>query len=191
MLQRIALVAFIGFAVMAMMSADEPAGLVYHDKDYKLRWKDFHGEVEDGYEGFAAVSYVGFRFGYKGTARQDSLQVVVETFFNSDRSWHKADTSKAILQHEQVHFDIAEVYSRMLKEKVSQSALTYKNYQQTLKALEQETRAAMNKADSLYDATTENGLVKAEQTIWNNNIAADMQRLKMFEPDTFYVPVHF
>ena len=48
----------------------------------------------------------------------------------------------------------------------------------------------MNTADSIYDATTDNGLIKAEQATWNTNIAADLENLKVFEPDTFYVPMH-
>ncbi|HNA57503.1 MAG TPA: hypothetical protein PLL28_11375 [Chitinophagales bacterium] len=190
MLRSLTIIAMIAFFAAALISADEPKHLIYHDGNYKLKWKDFQGEVEDGFEGFTAVSYVGFRFGYKGTAHQDSLQVVVEAFFNPENSWHRNDTSKAILQHEQIHFDITELYSRKLKQRITQSTLTYKNYQQAMRDMEKEVRAAMNTADSIYDATTDNGLIKAEQATWNTNIAADLENLKVFEPDTFYVPVH-
>lgn len=174
-----------------LVSADEPEQLIFHDNDYRLKWKDFQGPEEEGFESFDAVSYVGFRLGYKGTARQDSLRIVVEAFFNPKRSWHDGDTTAYLLQHEQVHFDITELYTRKLKQKLKGATLTYKTYQQTIKDLEKAVRAEMNTADSIYDAATDNSLNKTEQAKWNTNIAKDLEALKIYMPDTFTVPVTF
>jgi len=174
-----------------LLSSAEPDTLIYHDRDYQLKWSDFRGPVEDGLESYSAVSYVGFRLGYKGTPRQDSLIVVVEAFFNPDKSWHKADTSAYLLQHEQVHFDITELYTRKLKQQLQSATLTYKTYQQTIKDLEKKVRAEMNTVDSVYEAATDKSLYKPEQLKWNTNIRQDLDKLKMYEPDTFKVPVTF
>lgn len=179
------------FVSLTLLSSDEPEELIFHDNNYRLKWKDFRGPEEEGFESFDAVSYVGFRLGYKGTARQDSLRIVVEAFFNPQRSWHDGDTTAYLLQHEQVHFDITELYTRKLKQKLQSATLTYKTYQQTIKDLEKSVRAEMNTTDSVYDAATNGSLNKTEQALWNTNIAKDLEALKIFMVDTFTVPVKF
>jgi len=177
--------------VFCLIGADNPVNLIYHDNDYLLRWKDFKGTPEGGYESYSAMSYVGFRMGYKGTAKMDSLQFVVEAFFNPDRSWRRVDTSAHLLEHEQIHFDIAELYTRKLKEQLSLATLQYSNYQSTVKTLEGTIRKDMNRADSLYDADTDNSMNREKQQLWRKNIAEDLARLKTFTPDTFALPVKF
>lgn len=172
-----------------LLSSGETEEMIYHDNNYQLKWSDFKGQVEEDLPSFVAVSYVGFRFGYKGTSGQDSLRVVVETFFNPNTSWHKPDTTAYLLKHEQVHFDITELYTRKLKQQIQSATLTYKNYQQVMREMEKSIRADMNTADSIYDATTDNSRNTAEQKKWNTNIAEDLEKLKIFERDTFTVPV--
>lgn len=174
-----------------LLSADEPQQMIFHDNDYKLKWKDFQGKEEEGLESFDAVSYVGFTFAYKGTPRQDSLRIVVEAFFNKSRSWTDGDTTAKTLQHEQIHFDIAELYTRKLKQQITLATITYKNYQQVLKQLEGDLRTQMNLADSVYDASTDNGRNLTEQEVWNKNMSKDLSALHIYMPDTFTIPVKF
>lgn len=173
----------------AWISPQSEAHLIYHDNNVQLKWKDYQGDAEDDVNASALTS-IGFRMGYKGTARQDSLVVIVEAFFDKQNSWAKKDTTAYALKHEQIHFDITELYARKLKQSIQGATLTYKNYQSVLRDLERKAHHDLNTADSIYEAVTDYSKNKVEQKKWNDNIAVDLANLKAFEADTFKVPVH-
>jgi len=164
--------------------------IVNHDNNIKLKWKDFQGTPDPNVNA-RAISYVGFQMGYKGTARQDSLIIVVEAFFDRTTSWHNGDTTAYILSHEQTHFDITELYSRKLKQSIQGATLTYKNYQPVLRELEKNALKAMNTADSIYDLATDFSRLNDKQAEWNTNIQKDLANMVVFAADTFKVPVKF
>lgn len=174
----------------AWISPQSEAHLIYHDNNVQLKWKDYQGTVEED-ANITALTSIGFRMGYKGTARQDSLIVVVEAFFDKQNSWVKKDTTAYALKHEQLHFDITELYARKLKQSIQSASLTYKNYQSVLRDLERKAHNDMNTADSIYEVATDYSKNKVEQKKWNDNIAVDLSNLKAFEADTFKVPVRF
>lgn len=163
--------------------------LIYHDNNVKLRWKDYKATPDPDF-GAIAVSYVGFRMSYKGTARQDSLIVIVESFFDPKISWTKPDTTAYTLTHEQLHFDITELYSRKLKLSIQNATLTYKNYQSVMRELERAAHKDMNTADSIYEVATDYSRNATEQKKWNENIAADLKNMSTYAKDTFVVAVH-
>ena len=180
------IVVFIVCAAFVIPQSNEK--LLYYDNNVKLKWSDFKASPDPEASVFAS-SYLGFSLGYKGTARQDSLIVVVESFFNRDISWYKDDTTAYNLQHEQTHFDITELYSRKLKQSIQGATLTYKNYQSVMRELEKKAHADMNTADSIYETVTDFSRNKIEQKKWNDNIAADLKNLSGFAADTFKVAV--
>ncbi|MBK9504189.1 MAG: hypothetical protein IPO03_02220 [Bacteroidetes bacterium] len=66
-------------ACAAWITPQSEEHLIYHDNNVQLKWKDYQGTVEED-ANITALTSIGFRMGYKGTARQDSLIVVVEAF---------------------------------------------------------------------------------------------------------------
>ena len=119
-------------ACAAWITPQSEEHLIYHDNNVQLKWKDYQGIVEED-ANITALTSIGFRMGYKGTARQDSLIVVVEAFFDKQNSWVKKDTTAYALKHEQLHFDITELYARKLKQSIQSASLTYKNYQSVMR----------------------------------------------------------
>ncbi len=178
----------LGLFLAAFTGAER--NIVNHDNNVKLKWKDFQGTPDPDINA-KAISYVGFQMGFKGTARQDSLIIVVEAFFDRSTSWYSGDTSAYILSHEQTHFDITELYARKLKQSIQGATLTYKNYQSVLRELEKNAHKSMNTADSVYDIATDFSRLPEEQKKWNTNIQKDLANMSVFATDTFKVPVKF
>lgn len=86
-------------------------------KDRKLRWDDFQGvpvmqDVDKGHDA-ATFSLIHVEL----NTYKDSFAISVSSRFIKSKSW-KLTQTKFILNHEQRHFDMTEVYSRMFKKEI-------------------------------------------------------------------------
>jgi hypothetical protein len=79
---------------------------------YKLKWEDFQGK-SDSSSKYGAISRPGIK--YHLSANADSFNVKVLCFFIKSKSWSKYKNSYPLLMHEQLHFDIAELFARKLR----------------------------------------------------------------------------
>lgn len=78
-----------------------------------LSWDDFKGKP-DKKSNAAAVTFSGISFGIETKA--DSIQFTIKSTFDCKRSWvNKTLANPYILQHEQLHFMITEIYARRLR----------------------------------------------------------------------------
>ena len=86
------------------------------NEHYKLSWDHFENTVDDG------------RFGDAGTAVKiiakpyfvgKSIEYNVYALFDRQKSW-AFEKDDALLAHEQLHFDIAELYARKIRKKVEE-----------------------------------------------------------------------
>ncbi|MBX9449849.1 MAG: hypothetical protein KL787_09070 [Taibaiella sp.] len=84
---------------------------LHWSKDRKLTWDDFQGIPDTTSTGMAGTSS-GFVTKSKYTS-DSTISIVVSAVFYKKESWVKAEfKDSATLNHEQGHFDIAEVYAR-------------------------------------------------------------------------------
>lgn len=79
----------------------------------KLTWKDFSG-ILPVMPDHSAYTFV--KNSYSTKIIGDSMDIIVSTCFQKDKSWAVSkDTSSYLLNHEQRHFDMAEIYARKFK----------------------------------------------------------------------------
>jgi len=104
----------------------------------------------------------------------------VEAYFNRKKSWSRAK-SPALLQHEQLHFDIAELYARKIREKIShmrsQGIRDIKQYNSAIKGLLHES----NLTDQRYDLETLHGALSKKQAAWERMIREQLIGLKDYK----------
>jgi len=100
-------------------------------KDYLLTWDDFQGEVRDTPEtiekSLKATSNIGLVFEIhpkiiiKKIKKKFRIEkITVKAIFNKKKSWVKKDQitfgrESILLKHEQGHFDLAEMYTKIAK----------------------------------------------------------------------------
>ncbi len=101
-----------------------------------------------------------------------SFHIEIVAQFDQAKSWkiEKAE-SDHLLKHEQVHFDITELYARKLREKILTTR--WKSSGQVteeLTGIYQANAAALSSSQKLYDRETEHSLVKEEQARWNSSM---------------------
>lgn len=151
------------------------------EKGIKLAWKDFQGEPDTLTTniGTPALAGTAASIRYRLTERE-AISVKVSVEFLKKRSWSKDTTSLLCLMHEQLHFDIAELYARKIRKKVEelndQEIHDIESFNKEVKDLLQER----NKMNQQYDKETGHGVVDFVQERWNMKIVEELKSLEEY-----------
>lgn len=143
---------------------------------YKLQWDDFQGEPDKNSLGDAGTA-VAIRA--KPFLVRKKVKYDVVAIFNRGKSWAR-DPSASLLAHEQLHFDIAELYARKIRQRVSalsdQGVTDIDVYNKAIQALLLES----NKADQQYDLETLHGALSKKQAAWAEKVKESLAELKRY-----------
>lgn len=104
------------------LSCNKESEVIVWAKNVKLSYADFKGEYS-GNPNYAAETFVGIKFDYIFI---DSLKFDVICYVNKFKSW-SLENSEYVLNHEQGHFDIGEIYARKLRKKIIEYKKTINN----------------------------------------------------------------
>ena len=93
------------------------------------------------------------------------------TFFDPRESWVKSEKKSAdLLKHEQLHFDIAELFARRLKKRLDKAPFTTDNYQRLTDDIFAEVLNEMDVIHNRYDHETRHGIELKIQHKWSTMI---------------------
>src|SRR4051812_40689663 len=102
------MVAILVLYIIFLPIKDFPDDTIHWKSTYELKWSDFQG-APDASSKFAAITKVTVKYSLKYT--DTSYSYVVECLFNKKLSWVIDTTDLSILEHENGHFDIAEIFA--------------------------------------------------------------------------------
>lgn len=144
--------------------------------NYSLKWTDFMGKPDTSIwiAVCAASIYV------KGFWEDDLPNFLVSNAFIKNNAWTRDTTSTGVLRHEQLHFDIAEVYARKIRKSVD--SLRRKKIK-TIEAYSTEIQKLLKirrETDGLYDEETIHGVNGKEQADWNKKILKELNDLSAY-----------
>ncbi len=174
--------------VYAVLGWGTPLGTNFHSGDFtdtlqwtpakKLVWDDFKADAPRSR--FAAYTFTVITMDYSIKSSGKALQAnfAITSAFNRQRSWVKNTSdakTDAIIQHEQLHFDIAELSARKLRKKLSELKLTRERYSKQIQSAYDEVIAAGEAMQKSYDEETEHGLLREAQQAWSEKIAHALQ----------------
>jgi uncharacterized protein YcgL (UPF0745 family) len=149
------------------------------NKYYKLKPSDFQGKKNRNYKGTAAITASSFGFSIVDDNGNISGNIFVR--FYRDDSWWNPDNNnsnrvKEILDHEQLHFDITELFGRKLYKEIlklkSNNKLNNKTVERVYKTIEKQYH---NYQDD-YDRDTAHSLNKNEQAEWEKRISSELEQ---------------
>ncbi|GAA4892024.1 hypothetical protein GCM10023311_15560 [Flaviramulus aquimarinus] len=150
----------------------------------KLEWKDYKGTLNPEIIAYASTSYkidiipenVIVDLNDYIVNYQD-LTVVAN--FYKNHSWTVSNDVE-LLNHERLHFDIAELFARKIRKRFSElknsGEKRFARYQNEYNALWQSCRVFQKK----YDSETNHGAKKNESGIWYKKVAALLENFKNF-----------
>ena len=143
----------------------------------KLVWSDFKADAPRSR--FAAYTFTVITMDYsiKSSGKSFKANFSITSAFNRQKSWVKnspESKSDAILRHEQLHFDIAELSARKLRKSLSELNLSRERYAKQIQAVYDEVIGAGDAMQKAYDDETEHGLLQDEQKRWSEKIAREL-----------------
>src|SRR4051812_22301937 len=98
---------------ISIATYSQPNLIRWNDKE-PLRWDNFAGKINDT-SWFDAECFAEIRYNYKFNSLRD-FQFDVFANFDQNTSWIKKEyKTEALLKHEQLHFDIAQLFSLKIK----------------------------------------------------------------------------
>ena len=144
---------------------------------YKLSWDDFKGHAGKGSFGDAGTSVAIVARPFRAGRR---IEYEVRAVFNRKKSWAR-DSSEALLVHERLHFDIAELYARKVRRKIQEfGEMEVKNiekYNAAIQVLLEES----NHYDDQYDRQTLHGALPKRQLGWQQKVAKELNELSGYK----------
>jgi len=148
------------------------------DPNRKLTWDDFKGPVPpDAVPSATTASGISYRYSANLMHHEVNLDFEVTAYFYPEESWYKAELCDThILQHEQLHFDISEVFARRMRAKLRQTSFT-EDVKSEIRKIYSETLKELEDLQDKYDWETNFSRNTEAQELWNTRIKEALERL--------------
>ena len=152
----------------------------------KLTWDDFQGETDPENFGKAKTSYSIKIVPEQVTVDENDIiqgyeNMTVQAEFYKNKSWSLAKFDTVVLAHEQLHFDIAELYARKIRRQFYKNILakrkTYERFWADYKVLWDECSTFQNQ----LDAETNHGRNKEQNKLWRKLVSDELVKSEVFE----------
>lgn len=144
----------------------------------KLTWEDFQGPVPtDAVSAATTASGISYEYSANLIHHEVQLDFEVTAFFYPKESWYKPEVCDShILQHEQLHFDISEVFARRMRMKLRNTSFT-ENVKAEIRVIYKETLRELEELQDKYDWETNFSRNPEAQERWNAQIKEALERL--------------
>ncbi|WP_225000011.1 hypothetical protein [Cesiribacter sp. SM1] len=150
-------------------------GIKRWDLAIPLQWTDFSGKPDTPDTEFAAATYAGLELDVVEVSFSGLVTFKVRAVFDSHRSWaHPDRKDDYVLAHEQLHFDIAEVYARRLERKLNSMQIKVKD-KEVAKRLALQYNEAQMKEQGRFDKDCVHGLDRKSQEGWRNKVDRELK----------------
>ena len=141
----------------------------------QLSWDDFKGEVNTTHDESAAATCCSIGFKTNTPVSGGKPEIVVYNTFYTNRSWVRPDARiPSILNHEQGHFDLCEVYTRKLKERMKNFDISMPGVKQELMNIYAEVSKEYEARQQCYEVETVHGTNLDVQRRWQDMIAHEL-----------------
>jgi len=161
---------FFVFLWSVISLAQEEDAILWHPKQ-RLSWANFKAEPIEGSK-VAATTASGLSYQFSATEADGKyeLDYSVNTFFYPNRSWYQPKIcDEVILSHEQLHFDISELFARKMRKIMDTTTFT-KNVKAEVKAIYRQINKELAEYQQVYDNDTNYSRNIEEQQSWNQKI---------------------
>lgn len=111
----------------------------------------------------------------------------VQAVFQKSKS-NIIQNSDYVLKHEQLHFDICELYARKLRKMMLDKDFTkVKNIQNEIQNMYNKVNNEFVRYEEKYDNDTNHGENPAKQKVWEDDVAGQMKDLDQYSSATVNV----
>ncbi len=143
----------------------------------KLSWSDFRGTPKNASRN-EALTDSGMSIDLQ--CDNSSSTVTIQCYFNRQRSWTKDKESKYLLAHEQLHFDITELFVRKLRKQIAALGNDCQKLNQHIEEYYNKNYRAFVRYQHAYDSESKHSLNKEMQAYWEKKVARELKELEEF-----------
>lgn len=121
-------------------------------------------------------------FGYEsGVNMFRAGKVFVQSVFNTNESWVVPEgRNDYVLRHEQIHFDITEIYSRKLRKELDDANITSDNADKA-KPIFEKIFNEMERRQIRYDQETQRGDKSETQEHWEAVVELELAKYEFYK----------
>jgi len=140
----------------------------------RLTWEDFRGPVKPLDDETAAATHCGIGFRTNSNA-EGKPEIEVYNAFYVNKSWVRPDAHmQSILDHEQGHFDLCEIYTRKLRNEMSRFDFSVADVRGSLMSIYERVSDEYEARQQAYESQTAHGTISSEQKRWQNTISNEL-----------------
>jgi hypothetical protein len=175
---RFILVFFFTHTCYTLLSQDSDSLKCWSSRD-KLKWNDFKGEIPHNSESLNLNAVSACTLMPIAFRKDDLLSYHIRVLFERYKSWTTDTTSHHMLAHEQLHFDIAELYARKLRKAIREVSEAIQDPDSNdFDPVFQKLYVESGDLQKKYDKDTIHGLDKESQREWTSKIFVELEQLK-------------
>lgn len=154
--------------------------LLKWDASDKLEWSDFKSKAESRSH-HHALTASGVSIDMQQSS-EDSVSITIDANFYPKKSWlKKGKGTDHLLNHEQKHFDISEIYRRKLVKTIMTSGLLEdKNINKKIDKVYTDNDNALREYQRVYDFETEHSQMIDKQLVWDKIIEDELNELAAY-----------
>ena len=146
------------------------------EENNTLKWENFQGKPPVNHRA-AAITASGITYRYSAEEVSGVLEVKfkVSAFFYPKKSWYRPSLCDSVtLGHEQLHFNISELYARKLKKRLEASTFS-SNLKAEVAAIYKQVLQELNAFQNAYDSETNFSRDRQAQNLWQDKITLELQ----------------
>ena len=147
------------------------------NENRKLTWSDFKGKPKK-LSSSEALTDSGMSIELECDGNTSTA--VVKSFFNPNKSWTKSEDSDYLLGHEQLHFDITELFVRKLRKQLTKFGNDCDALAAHIEVYYNRNYKQYVEYQDRYDRETRHSLDKQKQFYWKKKIAKELEELKAY-----------
>jgi hypothetical protein len=161
--------------------AQNKDGSISWDAKRPLTWEDFKGRADNSSE-FDAQTFGSIMYNFETIKPNKEYKLILGVTFNPKNSWVKAkkDTDK-LLAHEQIHFDIFELYLRILVKRIEgEKMLNGTKFSDRIQKAYKKVFGELVKFQQKYDKETNHSKNEEKQKEWNEKVKKMLEEYKEY-----------
>ncbi|TGV04752.1 DUF922 domain-containing protein [Flavivirga rizhaonensis] len=171
------------FILCCLLCVQQDEPVISWNESYKLSWSDFK-DKPDKSTSAVAITASGITFGFSVSATEDRVvdfTSEVHTHFYPEKSWYKKEQADHhVLGHEQLHFDITELYARKFRYRIEQIVVS-NSVRAQLKTLHNTINKELSQMQNRYDSETNYSRNVEAQTKWKLYIADELKKFSKYK----------
>lgn len=138
----------------------------------KLSWQDFKAPPHSDPR-TAAITASGITYSFSSRAMGNAVTANFEVYalFYPNQSWYRPQQCNAhILAHEQLHFDITELFARKMRQRLQETTFSL-DIREEVAAIYSDILRELDQFQQLYDVETNYSRDVEKQEYWNQKVA--------------------